>query len=90
MSRKLMYLIAVVSLLFLAMTRTTGAQEPGLAGWWKLDETSGETASDSSGHKHKGTAKGGTDLNFGSHGLKAVEPERITARQIGSSRAIVA
>jgi large subunit ribosomal protein L16 len=34
----------------------------------------------------KGTAKGGTTLNFGSHGLKAVEPERITARQIEAAR----
>ena len=34
----------------------------------------------------KGEAKGGTDLNFGSFGLKAVEPERITARQIESAR----
>ncbi|MEM1307108.1 MAG: 50S ribosomal protein L16 [Pseudomonadota bacterium] len=33
-----------------------------------------------------GTAKGGTELNFGSHGLKAVEPERITARQIEAAR----
>ena len=33
-----------------------------------------------------GTAKGGTSLNFGSHGLKAVEPERITARQIEAAR----
>src|SRR5712664_4902475 len=33
-----------------------------------------------------GQAKGGTELNFGSHGLKAVEPERITARQIESAR----
>jgi large subunit ribosomal protein L16 len=33
-----------------------------------------------------GTAKGGTDLNFGSHGLKAAEPERITARQIEAAR----
>ena len=33
-----------------------------------------------------GTAKGGTLLNFGSHGLKAVEPERITARQIEAAR----
>jgi large subunit ribosomal protein L16 len=33
-----------------------------------------------------GTAKGGTDLNFGSYGLKAVEPERITARQIEAAR----
>ena len=33
-----------------------------------------------------GNAKGGTALNFGSHGLKAVEPERITARQIEAAR----
>jgi len=34
----------------------------------------------------KGEAKGGFDLNFGSFGLKAIEPERITARQIESAR----
>ena len=34
----------------------------------------------------KGEAKGGTDLNFGTYGLKALEPERITARQIESAR----
>jgi large subunit ribosomal protein L16 len=33
-----------------------------------------------------GLAKGGSDLNFGSFGLKALEPERITARQIEASR----
>ena len=33
-----------------------------------------------------GAAKGGTTLNFGSHGLKAVKPERITARQIEAAR----
>ena len=33
-----------------------------------------------------GKAKGGTTLNFGSHGLKATSPERITARQIESAR----
>ena len=34
----------------------------------------------------KGVAKGGTSLNFGSFGLKAMEPERITARQIEATR----
>jgi large subunit ribosomal protein L16 len=34
----------------------------------------------------RGAAKGGTELNFGSHGLKALEPERLTARQIEASR----
>ena len=33
-----------------------------------------------------GLAKGGTRLNFGAHGLKAVEPMRITARQIEAAR----
>ena len=33
-----------------------------------------------------GNSKGGTSLNFGSYGLKAVEPERITARQIEAAR----
>ena len=34
----------------------------------------------------KGSAKGGTDLNFGAYGIKALEPERITARQIEAAR----
>ncbi|NYZ13994.1 50S ribosomal protein L16 [Azospirillum sp. RWY-5-1] len=33
-----------------------------------------------------GAAKGGTDLNFGAFGLKALEPERVTARQIEAAR----
>ncbi|MCY4259524.1 MAG: 50S ribosomal protein L16 [Rhodobacteraceae bacterium] len=33
-----------------------------------------------------GKAKGGTDINFGSFGLKALQPERITARQIEAAR----
>ncbi len=33
-----------------------------------------------------GEAKGGSDLNFGHFGLKATEPERITARQIEAAR----
>ena len=33
-----------------------------------------------------GAAKGGFELNFGAYGLKAMEPERITARQIEAAR----
>ena len=40
--------------------------------------------------RHKGRihgrAKGGTSLNFGSFGLKAIQPERVTARQIEAAR----
>ena len=33
-----------------------------------------------------GVAKGGFALNFGAYGLKALEPERVTARQIEAAR----
>jgi large subunit ribosomal protein L16 len=33
-----------------------------------------------------GVAKGGTNLDFGAFGLKAMEPERVTARQIEAAR----
>ena len=33
-----------------------------------------------------GEAKGGFELNFGTYGLKAVEPDRVTARQIEAAR----
>lgn len=34
----------------------------------------------------KGNAKGGFALNFGTYGLKAMEPDRMTARQIEAAR----
>ena len=34
----------------------------------------------------KGIARSGFSLNFGSYGLKTLEPERITARQIEAAR----
>ena len=39
-------------------------------------------------HKDRihGKAKGGTSLNFGAFGLKALTPKRITARQIEAAR----
>jgi hypothetical protein len=36
--------------------------DPNLVGWWKFDETIGNTAADSSGHKRDGTLQG--DLSF--------------------------
>lgn len=33
-----------------------------------------------------GMAKGGSELSFGSYGLKALSPERVTARQIEAAR----
>ena len=39
-------------------------------------------------HKGKihGLAKGGTTLLFGSYGIKSIDPERVTARQIEAAR----
>jgi len=34
----------------------------------------------------RGLAKAGTSLTFGAYGLKAMEPERITSRQIEAAR----
>ncbi len=34
----------------------------------------------------RGNAKGGSTLNFGQYGLKALQPERVTARQIEAAR----
>lgn len=39
--------------------------------------------------KISGNAKGGFTLNFGTFGLKALEPERVTARQIEATRRAV-
>ena len=36
-----------------------------------------------------GNAKGGSQLSFGSYGLKALTPERVTARQIEAARRAV-
>ena len=36
-----------------------------------------------------GKAKGGTTLNFGQYGLKALEPGRVTAREIEAARRAV-
>lgn len=34
----------------------------------------------------KGNAKGGSDINFGTYGLKSMEAERVTSRQIEAAR----
>ncbi|MAI62365.1 MAG: 50S ribosomal protein L16 [Micavibrio sp. TMED27] len=36
-----------------------------------------------------GNAKGGTSLDFGAYGLKALTPDRVTARQIEAARRAV-
>ncbi|MHC4756735.1 MAG: LamG domain-containing protein [Planctomycetota bacterium] len=48
MCKKLIYLVSFVLVLGLVLTSVADADDPSLVGWWKLDETSGLTAADSS------------------------------------------
>ena len=57
MCMKSIYLISFVLVLGLAVSVTKGA-DPNLVGWWKLDETSGSIAADSSGNANTGTLHG--------------------------------
>jgi len=63
--------ILVCSLLFAATvcateTKATLDTDPNLVGWWKLDETSGAAATDSSRHQRHATLKGGLSFDTGS------------------------
>ena len=42
---------------------TPGSHYAGLLGWWRLEETSGTVAADSSGYNHGGTISGTTSMN---------------------------
>ena len=49
----------------LVATPATAATSDGLVGWWKLDETSGTVAADSSGHGRDGTVSGAATWDGG-------------------------
>ncbi len=59
MCKKSIYLTCFILMLGLALINTANAQDPNLVGWWKLDETSGSIARDSSGYGNNGTLQGG-------------------------------
>ncbi|MFH1881655.1 MAG: LamG domain-containing protein [Planctomycetota bacterium] len=66
MCKKLIYLVSFVFALSVALTSTAKAE---LAGWWKLDEGSGTTASDASGNGNDGTLVGAPQWVAGVSGL---------------------
>ena len=68
MCKKVIYLSCFVLVLGLASMNEAKAQDPNLVGWWKLDETSGITAADSSGMGNNGTTYGGPQLVTGKIG----------------------
>jgi hypothetical protein len=60
MCRNLLYLISCVFVFGLFSANIAEAQDdPNLIGWWKMDETSGTIAVDSSGYGNDGTVVGG-------------------------------
>lgn len=48
----------ILTILVLVLASVANATDPNLVGWWKLDETSGTIAADSSGKGHNGTVVG--------------------------------
>lgn len=55
---------AVLLLCVLLSTLTANAAEPGLIGWWRLDDGAGTTAVDSSDGGHNGSFTGGGNLTW--------------------------
>ena len=58
MYRKLIYLISFVLVLSVVLTNDAKAVDPDLVGWWRLDDGSGMTATDSSGNGNDGDLQG--------------------------------
>jgi len=65
MCRKLICLASLVLVLGLFLSGVTNAADPNLVGWWRLDESSGTTAHDSSGNGNDGTLRGDTQWQPG-------------------------
>ena len=65
MSKKSFYLVSSILVLSLVLTNTSEAE---LVGWWRLDETSGTTANDSSGNENHGTTNGDPQWEAGKIG----------------------
>jgi hypothetical protein len=68
MRRKWIYLTCLLAFLGLPQATVTSAADSSLVGWWKLDETSGIVAHDSSGYGNDGILFG--DPQWGGGGLE--------------------
>jgi len=66
MSKKLIYLSSFILVLCIVLTGTAKAD---LIGWWRFNEGSGDTASDSSGNGHDGTLLGTPEWVSGPQGF---------------------
>ena len=68
MYRELIHPVAFVLVLGLLLTSVANAADPNLVGWWRFDEGSGTTASDSSRYGNDGTLGGTASWDAGIFG----------------------
>jgi len=83
MSKKLIYLFSFVLVLGMVLTSVAKAD---LVGWWRFNEGSGDTASDSSGNNHDGTLLGTPEWVAGPEGFGgalAFHPDKCTGVDCG-------
>jgi hypothetical protein len=79
MFKKFILLVSVVLVLDLVITSGASAADPDLVGWWKLDEGSGDTATDLSRSSNDGTIINASSGGLGAGGsVWVVDPERGT------------
>ncbi|MHC4629535.1 MAG: hypothetical protein ACYTDV_21380 [Planctomycetota bacterium] len=64
MCRRLVHL-ASLALVFAVVLTAAAHADPSLVGWWRLDDGSGTTATDSSGNGNDGTLTGGPTWALG-------------------------
>ncbi len=77
MCKKLILLVSVVLVLDMVLISGAGAADPDLIGWWKLDEGSGNTATDLSASGNDGTINKTAGGGLGDGGSAWVDdPER--------------
>jgi len=65
MCKKSIYLASFALVLGGILSSAANAADPSLVGWWRLDETSGTTAHDSSGSGNHGTLQGNPQWDAG-------------------------
>ncbi|HUV66417.1 MAG TPA: hypothetical protein VMW24_21185, partial [Sedimentisphaerales bacterium] len=68
MCRRLICMISFILVLGLVLANAANAADPDLLGWWKLDESSGTTAYDSSGNGYDGILNGDPQWVAGKYG----------------------
>jgi hypothetical protein len=73
--------LLLAAAVYAADDKPTLDTDPNLVGWWKLDETSGTVAADSSRHQRHATFKGGLSFDKGSSPGRAGNAIRLDGKE---------